>query len=150
MDTTHYKISYGRHHDQDVIFFEFPNKNKLKNELRQFLPVKWSQTHKKWYALDIPSYRERLNLAPRMYGDSLLYKIHAVNIPAYKAMQQELILKAYSPHTMKTYLTEFAHLLWLLRDKPLADLTTEQLRAYMVYYHLQKKPTLLSVYLFYV
>jgi hypothetical protein len=52
-----YKISLGTHRDKDVIFFEFPNILSLRNQLRMKLKVQWSQSNKKWYALDMPQYR---------------------------------------------------------------------------------------------
>jgi site-specific recombinase XerD len=48
-------------------------------------------------------------------------------------MQQRLLLKAYSPSTIKTYLGEMTQLLTLINHKPADELTPEHLRRYLVH-----------------
>jgi integrase/recombinase XerD len=50
-------------------------------------------------------------------------------------MKQRLILKAYSPSTMKTYLNEMAQLLQTIQKVSADTLTPEHLRRYLVYCH---------------
>jgi len=46
---------------------------------------------------------------------------------------EHLILKSYSPSTINTYRKEFLQLLQLLKDKPVYELSPEELRRYMIY-----------------
>ena len=48
-------------------------------------------------------------------------------------MHELLLLKAYSPHTIKTYCTEFTQLLYLLKDTPVDSLSPQRLRSYLLY-----------------
>lgn len=46
---------------------------------------------------------------------------------------EQMILKAYSSSTMRTYRNEFLQLLYLLKGKSVKDLTEDDIRRYMVY-----------------
>ncbi len=59
--------------------------------------------------------------------------IHAVNAHVLPAMEQYLILKAYSKSTIITYLGEMRQLLYAFKDIPADDLTAEHLKKYMVF-----------------
>lgn len=59
--------------------------------------------------------------------------IHAVNAHVIPAMEQYLILKAYSKSTIITYLGEMRQLLFALKDIAADDLTPEHLKKYMVF-----------------
>lgn len=48
-------------------------------------------------------------------------------------MEEQLLLKAYSSSTRRTYLNEFRQLLKLLGKKPVQELTEDDMRRYMVY-----------------
>ena len=48
-------------------------------------------------------------------------------------MHELLLLKSYSPSTIKIYCTEFSQLLYLLKDKQVDSLTPERLRSYFLY-----------------
>jgi len=49
-------------------------------------------------------------------------------------MHELLLLKAYSPHTIKTYCAEFSQLLYILKGISVNSLTLERLRSYLLYY----------------
>ena len=49
-------------------------------------------------------------------------RIHAVNAHVLPALKQHLKLKAYSYSTIKSYSSEMAHLLVLLKNNPADDL----------------------------
>lgn len=55
------------------------------------------------------------------------------NIFALQQFTDQLKLKAYSASTIKTYRNEFLQLLQLLKAKPVQELTSDDLRRYMVY-----------------
>lgn len=60
-------------------------------------------------------------------------KIHPVNAHVLPAMQQKLILKAYSPSTIKTYLNEMSQLLQTIGRVSSDSLTPEHMMRYLVY-----------------
>lgn len=59
--------------------------------------------------------------------------IAAINKHVIPAMQQQLILKAYSPSTIRTYSNEMTQLLTALKDIPADRLKPEHLKRYLVY-----------------
>ena len=61
--------------------------------------------------------------------------ILSINAHVLPLMKQRLILKAYSPSTMKTYLNEMAQLLRTIQKVSADALTPEHLRRYLVYCH---------------
>jgi site-specific recombinase XerD len=54
-------------------------------------------------------------------------------------MDELLILKGYSPSTIKTYSVELSQLLYLLKDVPVDSLTPERVRGYLLYCHNELK-----------
>ncbi|MCL2410285.1 MAG: site-specific integrase [Treponema sp.] len=66
-------------------------------------------------------------------GKTALCQIHPVNHTALKRMHELLLLKAYSPNTIKTYCNEFAQLLYLLKNNPVDSLTPQRLRSYFLF-----------------
>lgn len=59
--------------------------------------------------------------------------IHPVNLPVLAATRERIILKAYSPSTLTTYLNEISQLLQTIGKTSADSLTTEQLKRYFVY-----------------
>ena len=66
-------------------------------------------------------------------GKAVMSKICPVNIAALERMCEQLVLKGYSPNTIKSYSVEFAQLLYLIKEVPVDSLTPERLRAYILY-----------------
>jgi site-specific recombinase XerD len=66
-------------------------------------------------------------------GKTVMSQIHPVNQPALKQMHELLVLKGYSPNTIRIYCTEFSQLLYLLKDTYVDTLTPERLRSYFLY-----------------
>jgi integrase/recombinase XerD len=64
---------------------------------------------------------------------STAWKLSNENLEELRKFVEQLKLKAYSPSTIKTYRNEFLQLLQLLKTKPVNELTTDDLRRYMVY-----------------
>ena len=64
---------------------------------------------------------------------SSAWQLSSANITALEKLVQLLQLKAYSPSTINTYRSEFVQLLKVLKQKPVNDLTTDDLKRYMVY-----------------
>jgi len=135
LNNKNFRVSTGEHRNKKVIFVHFSySPLLLKNFREKFPSAKWSATNKCWYLPDIPSVRRELGLMVKTeLGKAAMSKIHDVNLPALKKMEELLLLKAYSPSTIKTYCTEFSQLLYLLKDIPVDTLTSERLRSYLLY-----------------
>jgi integrase/recombinase XerD len=59
--------------------------------------------------------------------------ISSVNQEVYNKFRNALMQKAFSPNTVKTYLNEFAQLLFILKNYPVNNLTTDKLNSYFLY-----------------
>ena len=125
-----YQFSIGKHHNKDVIFVHFSYSLQLKNELKEkFSSAKWSVSLKCWYLPDINSIRKEIGFSQKTeMGKGVISQIHSVNLAALKQMHETLLLKAYSPNTIRTYCVEFSQLLYLLKDISVETLTADRLR----------------------
>ena len=134
MDFNLYKFSIGEHYSKKVIWITFPKDYTLIKELRErFSSVKWSSTHKAWYLPDLPSIRTALQINPTEIGDELIASIAPNNQEAFLRFRNQLKLKAYSKNTIRTYTTEFAHLLRTIKHYSVNELTQERLKDYFLY-----------------
>jgi integrase/recombinase XerD len=61
------------------------------------------------------------------------WKLCKENLHALQKFIEQLKLKAYSPSTIKTYRNDFLQLLQLLKEKPVYELTPDDLRRYFIY-----------------
>jgi site-specific recombinase XerD len=62
-----------------------------------------------------------------------LEQIGAINMPALESFSRMLKLKGYSPHTRKSYLSEFLQLLYALKNNDVNKLSGERLKKYFEY-----------------
>lgn len=62
-----------------------------------------------------------------------VWQLSRNNLAALNRFLEELKLRAYSPRTIRTYRSEFLQLLKLLNDRPVQELTPDDLRRYMAY-----------------
>jgi site-specific recombinase XerD len=94
----------------------------------------WSITQKSWYIPDVNSIRQEVGFAQKSEpGKTVLIQIHPVNKNAMQKLHETLLLKAYSPNTIKTYCNEFAQLLYLIKNVPVESLSAERLRSYFLF-----------------
>lgn len=129
-----YQFSFGEHHSKNVIWIKFEKDTLLIKHLRaQFPSAKWSATQKAWYLPDLPTIRAALHLDQKEWGNEILPLISPVNQTAFSKFIDQLSLKAYSKNTIRTYVTEFAHLLKTIKNYPVNDLTQERLKDYFLY-----------------
>jgi len=134
MQLDKYDFSLGTHKGKKIIWINFPFNRVLKENLQQRFPsVKWSQTQGAWYLPDLPSARFACEIEQMELGSRLLSKIHPINRPSFIHYKEQLVLKGYSPHTIRLYLSEFAHLLLLLKTFSVNDLTSNRLKDYFLY-----------------
>lgn len=121
------------HKGKNVIFIRFDYSPELNKRVKKLAGVHWGRSGRSWYVSDNKQYREKFGLEPKLPAFSLLENIHAVNQPAFQTLLETLQLMAYSPSTIKTYGTEFAQLLYLLKDKDVKGLDVARLRSYFLY-----------------
>lgn len=130
-----YSFELGEHRGKKVIWIRFPYTLEAKNHLRDYVKVKWSNTQKSWYAPDVPTYRKFFGLQtskPKL-SKEVMIKIHPINQTEIDRYISQMILKGYSPSTIRTYSLEFAQLLYLLKDFPVNKLSPEKLKSYFLY-----------------
>ena len=130
-DSKNYQYSTGEYENKNVIFVHFQYNPVLHKELKErFSAAKWNSAKKVWYLPDTYSIRKEIGLAPKTeMGKAVISKIHPVNLSALERMNGTLLLKGYSPNTIKTYSVEFAQLLYLLKDVNVDTFTSERLRS---------------------
>lgn len=126
----------SEHREKEVIWIRFPYTQETKNHLRNHIKsAKWSNSQKAWYVLDKPIFREKFGLEPKPSSVSkeVMKKIHPINQKEMECYLNQLILKGYSPNTIRTYSLEFAQLLYVLKDYPAPILPPEKLQSYFLY-----------------
>jgi integrase/recombinase XerD len=122
------------HRNQKVILCFFDYDPALVALFRKNFPnAKWSRSYTSWYVPDNTGYRNRLGLQNPEIGASFLPKMFAQNQQEFIAFRNALTQKAFSKATIKTYLSEFAQLLILLKQHPVNELTKKKLNAYFLY-----------------
>ncbi len=132
MDLSLYQFSFGRHYEKEVIWIRFRYTIALKNALKSRFPsAKWSKTHKAWHLPDLPAVRKVLNLPPKK--TKTVTAISPENQIALQNFINTLNLKAYSKNTIRLYMSEFKHLLILLKNTPVDTLTPKRLKDYFLY-----------------
>lgn len=128
------------HHQQNILMIKFDYNKELIKRFRELPGAKWSKTLISWYLPDTPAYRTRFGLAQKsVVGQGIILQVAEVNKPALLQMEQLLILKNYSPSTCKTYLTEFAQLLYVLKKMPVQEMDYDRLKKYFAWCITTKK-----------
>ncbi|MCF7569194.1 site-specific integrase [Sabulilitoribacter arenilitoris] len=134
MNFKNYTFQCAEHKQKQVVFIKFPYNKGLINDLRKRFPsAKWSSTKKAWYLPDLPVVREALNIKAKNYAANKVFKIHPINQKAYLDLDKQLTLKKYSSSTKRIYLAEFNHLLNLLDDFYVGNLSPKRLKDYFFY-----------------
>ncbi len=134
MDLKNYNFSFGKYKNKNVIWIDFQYSLKLKNDLKTRFPsAKWSASNKKWYLPDFTEIRKILELPEKEFSNKLISQIRPINQPAIQQFIEQLKLKAYSKHTLRLYVHEFASFLVLLKDVDVNTLTPERLKNYFLY-----------------
>lgn len=130
IDLTNYTFRPGVHEKTAVIWVQFQY-DKSKIEQIKSLKGRWSSTYKCWYLPDNRYFRSLLNITIESIGKSVLAKLSPVNAGQLQRMKELLQMKAYSQSTIKTYLVEFAQLLYTLKETQVDSLHYDRLRAYI-------------------
>lgn len=125
----------GTHRNKAVIWISFNKGNDKINLLKAITKPKFSSSQKMWYVADTSVNRDLFKLEPKLVGKYVMQKIHDINLPALQRFQEHIVLMGYSRNTMRTYCTEFAQLLYILKDVPAETLSVEKLRSYILFCH---------------
>ncbi len=103
----------GTHKGQAVIFIQFPYDKDFIEEIKKQPAIRWSRSQKAWCIPDTAVNRKKFGLSAlqEKSEEAVLTGFCKTNPSAMSALVSALQLKAYSPHTIRTYCYEFAHLL---------------------------------------
>ena len=128
------KYEISMHDGKSVIFIRFEYHAELSERARKLTGAKWSNSQKAWYVTDSQHYRQKFGLeAKPLAGKEVIAQISDVNQPALQKYIETLELKAYSPNTIRTYVNEFAQLLYVMKNNPVDELSADKLRSYILY-----------------
>lgn len=137
-----------QHRGESRILILFPHHAQWNERIRQVPGVQWSRSLKGWHIPDTAENRKRCGIlythavtntspAASLTGFNNRTKptlrISQHNFLELKRMLELLSLKKYSGSTQKTYRTEMMHLLQMLGNKPVQQLSAEELQRYMLY-----------------
>ncbi len=102
------------------------------DELRKYLVEKkkgktaqYSFTDKK---IMLPKVKERIDKST-----PILHQLSSENLYALQQFRRQLVLKAYSPSTIRTYTNEFIQYLSLLKSRPAKDMSVSRVKDYLQY-----------------
>lgn len=121
------------HKDKKILCLQFPKDYSLIAMLKSVTKPHWSQSKKSWYVADNNFNRNLFGLEQRIIGKDVLQKIHPNNLDAFQKFQNKLILKGFSPNTVRVYTLEFAQLLYVIKSFPVDNLSVEKLKSYFLY-----------------
>lgn len=123
----------GQLFGQDVIWLKYPFNSNI-NLFLKSLGARFNAENKTWYVYNTPHFRQIFGLTKKyVLSKDVILKISDVNRRELFRLVEQLELKAYSPHTIKTYSLEFAQWLYILKESPAYDINPEQVRSYILY-----------------
>lgn len=79
----------------------------------------------------LPAEKQKQHVKPIV--QTAAWRLSPANLQALEKFVEQLKLKAYSYSTISTYRNEFMQLLRVLRNKPVTEMTPDDLRRYMLY-----------------
>lgn len=103
--------------------------------LKKCTTLFWSKSQKTWYINDNRRNREIFDIGITLVGKKSMEKISEINHTQLIRFQETLVLKGFSQNTIRTYCSEFATFLHLLKDFPAEKISAKKLRSYMLYCH---------------
>lgn len=111
----------------------FDRNKTLTDRFRKLKGARWSYSQKVWHLPDNDTYRIQFGIPLKMTGKNVWLQISDVNRQALLRMEQQLQLKGMSLNTCRTYMNEFAQLLYVLKNFPVDNLSVDRLRDYFQY-----------------
>jgi integrase/recombinase XerD len=142
------KIQYQliQHRGQSRILVKFEYNKTWIERLRKTTDAKWSKTLKAWHIADTVENRKKCKLQPQhaqttntiqeKNSNKVIYKekiIESINAHVLPNLKQQLVLKAYSPSTHKTYINEVSVFLQHIGTRNADTLTALNIKAYLQY-----------------
>ncbi|MEJ7681134.1 MAG: hypothetical protein WKG06_25435 [Segetibacter sp.] len=153
MDKILLQLQLQEHKGSERIFASFPYDNTLQKIIKEIPGARYSNTHKSWH---FPAVKEVVQMLANKVKDvadvdtkllkeqwiakkqfpalvkdhtsnPVLSDLSIVNQEALHLFIQTLVMKAYSPGTIKTYKNEFYQLLKEIKDRPVQDLTIDHI-----------------------
>lgn len=134
-----YTFQTGSHKGRNIIWVAFPYDKVLVQALRSRVKARWSASKKCWYVADTAAHRNLFGIPLNVIGRNVHTKISEANYAELVKYKNYMILKAFSPNTMRTYCNEFAQLLQTLGRHPVTELTPDRLQSYFLYCHQELK-----------
>jgi integrase/recombinase XerD len=126
----HAKLVKHRGESRIAVYFE-KNAEAIRR-IKLLNGVRWSATLKVWHLPDEQHYRKQFGLA-QLNETSGATKIHLINKTEMDRFRDQLVLKAYSPSTIKTYCNEFLQFVSYLASAEVRTCAPETLRGYFLY-----------------
>jgi integrase/recombinase XerD len=130
----------GSHKGQPVIWLCFPYTSGVSNTMKRLSGCRWSRSQRCWYVPDTTEHRKQFGLAAALPERSTINHAlpvsalpYPVNQHILSAMKQRLVLKAYSPSTIITYMNEMRTFLAVLKNNAADELTPQRLKDYFQY-----------------
>lgn len=111
----------------------FKRKIAFSSSQQFFCSASWSTTEKAWFLPNTQANRKFCQLHPEIAGKRILDKISPINRKEYLKFQTILNQNGYSPNTIRTYSSEFAHLLYDVQEMPIQSMTSKNLQRYFLY-----------------
>jgi integrase/recombinase XerD len=142
------KIQYQlvQHRGQSRILIKFEYNKTWIDRLRKTTDAKWSKTLRAWHIADTEENRKKCKLQTQVAqttntiqeknSNRVIYKqriIDPINAHVLPNLKQQLVLKAYSPSTHKTYINEVSVFLQHIGNREADKITAINLKAYLQY-----------------
>lgn len=132
VDWSGFVFEEGEHNNTSVIWIKF-GYDSAKIRKVKAAGGRWSSSEKCWHVPANNHFRQQFGLAVPPVGKQVLARLSPYNAQQLNRVKEQLQLKAYSPATIRTYLVEFAQLLYVLKNVPADSLSYERLRSYILY-----------------
>ncbi len=135
-------ISYSLviHRNKPRILVRFAHNKSWNERIKKVPGAVWSSTLKGWHIPDTEVNRKKCGLpvattltVQHQKVERSPVRLSPDNKEQLLRYLEQLALKKYSTNTLQTYRNEFMQLLQLLGDNHVQELTTEQLKRYMLY-----------------
>lgn len=122
--------------EKEILWLEFDNDRKKIKILLLYTKIHSINTcPRQYYVENTPQNRKLFGIESEHKSKTLYAKIDPINWPEMKRYKSQLILQGLSKNTQKSYVTEFAQLLQILKNHPVRELSAEKLRSYILYCH---------------
>lgn len=132
------------YHGKTVIRLDFPYDKSIIEEIRSIRGRIWSVTHKCWYVPDTSDNRRRYGISdfetpPNLVNEAMPVVVYqSVCQSLMDRMREKIILKALSPHTLKSYMNHIkVYLSEIGKTLNPMDMTKADIERYLLKRHEQ-------------